>query len=397
MSNRVVCIVTGPVIGLDSRQLLAATKNFGAEVGKKVAVFDIFEELAEQEGRNVSKGIDRLLFIRNLLEGYDYQFELKRRNAYSSIGRKIGALPPTTHAIVRAPAAIEFRGVTVQFKDHRAIATALQPDRIVTLIDAEWKIRSRLETRYGERALQLVAQAPTLDLERILGWLGAEVSTSEDWAEWCTELSGKAVDHVVMGVAAPAKHDRTKFVPDVDNMLKAATEIDPPKFYASYSMTVAQERERGLINDAIWQLREHALVIDPATIELEMGPRNDDEEIVFAYTVFRDLRWDVKKVDAVAAFHPYENSVPPLSTGMMDELGHARAYNKDSYFVLPEGGGSPFTAGNVVPRNHVFKTAEELFDFLQKRRRPQLKPRFAGQVEAFERFASGWSGDGVAT
>lgn len=381
-------MVTGPVIGLDSHQLLDATRDFGVTTGKKVAVFDLFDEIAEQDGRDISDGIDRFLFIRELLEGYDYQFELRRRNAYCSIGRKIDALARGVHAIVRTPAAVEFRGVTVEFKDHRAIAASLRPTRIVTLIDAEWKIRARLESRYGERAFELIAQSAELDLERILRWLGTEVSTSEDWAAWCAHLNGVRVGHIVLGVRAPTKHDRTKFVLDVDNLLKAATEKDLPTFYASYSMTVAGDRERKLINDAVWRLREHALVIDPGTIEIDMGGDNHDEDgVVFAYTVFRDLRWDVKKVDAVAAFHPYEESVPPLSTGMMDELGHARAYGKDSYFVLPTGGGSPFTAGNLVPRNHAFKTADEFFAFIEKKRRPLLKPRFTKQVEAFDEYA----------
>ena len=386
--DRVVCVVTGPVIGLDSHQLLAATREFGAKLGKKVALFDVFDEIAEQDGRDISRVIDRFLFIRELLEGYDYQFELKRRNAYCSIGRKIDALSADVHAVVRTPAAVEFRGVTVEFKDHRAIAASLRPTRIVTLIDAEWKIRKRLETNYGKRAFELIAQSTELDLERILRWLGTEVSTSEDWAAWCAHLNGQRVGHIVLGVGAPAKHDRTKFALDVDNLLKAATEKDLPTFYASYSMTVAEERERKLINDAVWRLREHALVIDPGTIEIDMASdKHDEDAVVFAYTVFRDLRWDVKKVDAVAAFHPYEKTRPPLSTGMLDELGHARAYGKESYFVLPTGAGSPFTAGNLVPRNHAFKTADEFFAFIEKKRRPVLKPRFTKQVEAFDGYA----------
>ena len=387
--DRIVSLVTGPILGLDAQPLLAASTAFAAELGKELAVFDLFDELAAQDDRDISDGINRFLYIRSLLEGYDYQFDLKRRNAYCTIARKIDALAPDVNVIVRTPATIEFRGVTVQFKDQRTIAETLRPDRVVTLIDAEWKIRARLETHYGERAFQLIAQAPDLDLERILRWLGSEVSTSEDWAEWCSVLNGKRVDHVVMGVAAPAKVDRSKFIPDVDNLVKAATEQRLPKFYASYSMTVAGQAERKIINEAVWHLREHGLVIDPGTIELEAGPQQHDEDvIVFAYTVFRDLRWNVKKVDAVAAFHPYSDQPPPLSTGMMDELGHARAYGKDIYLVLPTGGGSPFTAGNFVPRNHVFSTAEALFEFLEKKRRPQLPARFASQVAAFDRFAS---------
>src|SRR5437588_3147532 len=237
--SHLVCLVTGPLIGLDSHELLKATCAFGKKVGKDVAVFDVIDELAALEGRDISGGIRRFLFIRELLEGYEYQFELKRHIAYWSIRAKIDALPNMVNAIVRAPAAMEFRGVTVAFKDHRAIARALRPDRVVTLIDAEWKIRERLENRYDKRAFELIAQAPTLDLERILRWLAAEVSSSEDWAAWCAALNGSPVEHVVMGVAAPARHERAKFVPDVDNLLKAATERELPKFYASYSMTLA--------------------------------------------------------------------------------------------------------------------------------------------------------------
>jgi hypothetical protein len=391
-NDRVVCIVTGPVLGLESHGLLDATKDFGAALGDEVAIFDLFEEMAGQDGEDISTPISRLLYIRRLLEGYDYQFELKRRSAYCSIGLKIDRLAQGVHAIVRAPAAIEFRGVITEFKDHRTIAT-LVPTRIVTLIDAEWKIRKRLESKdvYGKRAVELINQVPEskLDLERILGWIGAEVSASEDWAEWCGYLNGTEVGHIVLGTTAPAKHDRSEFVLDVDNLLKAATVQDLTSFYASYSMTVAEERERKVINEAIWRLREHALVIDPGTIELDSSEKHDEDRVVFAYTVFRDLRWDVKKVDAIAAFHPYEKTVPPLSTGMMDELGHARAYGKPSYFVLPRGSGSPFTGGTLVPRNHLFKTTDEFFTFIEKRRRPLLKARFTKQVGAFEQFAKG--------
>lgn len=390
-NDRVVCLVTGPLIGLRSKDLLAATAAFAKKTGKEVAMFDLVDELAAHDRRDISKWIDRFLYIKDLLEGYDYQFELKRRNAYCAIARKIDALPEGTNALVRLAASQEFRGVTIEFKDHHAIADTLRPDRIVTLIDAEWKIAKELESRY-KRTYELIVQAPTQEnlFERILGWLGTEVSTSEDWAEWCAHLTGKRVGHFVMGVAAPAKHDRSKFVFDVDNLLKAATVRELPSFYASYSMTVAGEKERKLINAAIWRLREFGVVIDPGTIEIEMGgERHDEESVTFAYTVFRDLRWDVKKVDTVAAFHPYEDKrqMPPLSTGMMDELGHARAYGKESYFVLPRGGGSPFTAGNYVPANHVFKKADELFEFLEKKRRPTLKPQFAEQVAAFARYA----------
>ena len=93
-------------------------------------------------------------------------------------------------------------------------------------------------------------------------------------------------------------------------------------------MTVATEKARTEINNLVWRLREYGVVIDPAAIEIGTNIDKKDESVVFAYTVCRDLRWDVQKVDIIPAFHPYEKN-PPLSTGMMDELGHARAFRKE--------------------------------------------------------------------
>jgi hypothetical protein len=381
---RTVCIVTGPPFGLPVRRFLEETVAFGAQLGKRVATFSVFDQIfLSERGRVPESRVEEAIWTGQLLDGYGFQFELLRENAYCSIGRAIDALPARTDAIVRMPASIRWRGVDIAFKDHRAIARALAPDRIVSLIDAEWKILERLEQRSEKRALELIGQEDDVDVSRVLRWLGADVSVAEDWAEWCRELTGKPVGHLVMGIAAPTRSDRSSFTLDVDNLLKAATEASLPSFYASYSMTVAGEKERKLINEAIWRLREHGFVVDPGTIEIGGEITDVDRPITFAYTVFRDLRWDVQKVDVVAAFHPYEDRDPPISTGMMDELGHARALGKDRYLVLPRGGGSPFTAGTYIPRNHAFKTAEEFFDFIEKRRRPQLKPRFKESVAAF--------------
>ncbi|MCX6376339.1 MAG: hypothetical protein NTU88_09970, partial [Armatimonadetes bacterium] len=221
----------------------------------------------------------------------------------------------------------------------------------------------------------------------ILRWLGSEVSRSEDWTEWCRHVTGKRVRHYVLGIMAPGFPDRTVLHRDVENMTKAATERNLPSFYASYSMTVAGPAERKEINSAIWRLRKYGLVIDPGSIEIGDRLESQDEGVVFAYTVCRDLRWDVRKVDVVAAFHPYR-SRPPLSTGMMDEIGHARAFRKERYLVLPTGGGSPFTGGNYVPRNHLFTDTDSFFEFIEKKRRPPLKPAFADNVAAFVKWTS---------
>jgi hypothetical protein len=168
-------------------------------------------------------------------------------------------------------------------------------------------------------------------------------------------------------------------------MTKVSSERALPSLYASYSMTVSTNPERRKINAAIRRLRNYGLVIDPGCIEIGAEVSEEERGIVFAYTVARDLRWDVKKVDIVAAFHPYRNR-PPLSTGMMDELGHARAFRKERYLVLPAGGGSPFTGGTYIPQNHLFTDTGSFFTFIENKRRPPLKPRFANQVDAFAKW-----------
>jgi hypothetical protein len=211
------------------------------------------------------------------------------------------------------------------------------------------------------------------------------VSVSEDWAEWASLITGKKVKHIVFGIETPGFTDRIKYVRDVEGLAKLVTQKDVPTFYTSYSMTVATEEIRKKINSMIWKLRGYGVVIDPASIELGSDVEKEHESVVFAYTVCRDLRWDVKKVDAVVALHPYYD-MPPLSTGMMDELGHARAYRKDRYLVMPVGGGSPFTRDNYVPANHVFKTDKELFNFFENKRRPTLKPKYQHFQKAFAKW-----------
>jgi len=378
----VVTIVTGPIVGLKSSWFLKDTVDFAVQLEKEVVVYNLIDEILEQADRKPKNAYELANEVGELLDGYQYQFELLRKNAYCSIARKIDKLPKSSNVIVRTHATIEWRGINIEFKDHRTIAEVLQPDRIITLIDAEWKIMEHLKSDYGQHVLRVVAQQDELSLERILRWLACEVSRSEDWAEWATHVNDKDVRHYVLGIETPSLNDRKVYVRDVDNMMKFATEKDLPTFYASYSMTVATEKVRKDINDMIWKLRNFGVVIDPASIEIEQNIEHHEEAVVFAYTVCRDLRWDVQKVDIVAAFHPY-TEMPPMSTGMLDELGHARAFGTERYLVMPMGAGSPFTRDNYVPANHLYKDGDSFFYFIEKKRRPTLKPRFADSTEKF--------------
>lgn len=377
---RHVCVVTGPVVGLRSSWFIGDTVRFARRLGKKVVAFNLFDEMLEIERLPAADAFQMARTIGELLDGYDYQFRDLRHKAYLSVSRKIDQLDEETSVILRTPAAVEWRGVLNEFKDHRWIAEYIDPDTIVTLIDAEWKIRERLKTQYGQHALNVIAHQKELDIPHILRWLGTEVSRSEDWAEWCSCLRNRDVRHLVLGIESPGPGERQRYIRDVDNMVKLVTSPGVPVFYASYSMTVATDEVRQAIHDAVWRLRQYGVVIDPASIELGDSVAAEHRDTVFAYTVCRDLRWDVQKADIVAAFHPYPD-VPPLSTGMLDELGHARAFRTERYLVLPEGGGSPFTGDNYVPAEHIFLQMEDFFHHLENERQPPLKPVFASYAQ----------------
>lgn len=377
-----VSIVTGPIVGLSSTTFLNKTKEFASQLGKEIVVYDLFAEILKRAEIDQDDFYERVNYIGELLDGYEYQFELMRRNAYLSIARQIDKLPDSANAVVRTPASIEWRGVDIELKDHRTIAEDIRPDRIITLIDAEWKIMERLKGKYARHTLRVVAKQKEMSFERILDWLGSEVSRSEDWAEWASYITGKKVRHFVLGTETPCYEDECKFVKDVDNMVKLVTEKELPTFYTSYSMTVATDEVRQKINSMIWRLRNYGAVMDPASIELGSEIEHKEKSVVFAYTICRDLRWDVKKVDIVVAFHPYPD-IPPLSTGMLDEMGHARAFKKERYMVMPVGAGSPFTLDNLVPARHFFKEGEAFFHFIENERQPPLKPRFVEQTQKF--------------
>lgn len=383
--SRIITIVTGPIVGLNSTEYIDKTIAFAKSIGIKICSINLFDEIIENENIEISDEDDGIEYIGELLDGYEYQFKTLREKAYCSIARKIDKLPDDTHVLLRIPASIEWRGVNYILKDHKIIADTIQPDRIVTLIDAEWKIHERLENKKYRKSLEVIAKQESLKIDKILQWLGSEVSVSEDWAEWFSFLTEKQVKHIVLGISVPSKDDRSKYVLDLENLTKIASVENLIAFYSSYSMTVATEEIRKEINLLIWKLREYGVVIDPASIEIGANIDKEYESVVFAYTVCRDLRWDVQKVDIVAAFHPYPE-MPPLSTGMIDELGHARAFRKERYWVLPAGGGSPFTKDNYVPAEHIFKTGQEFFDFIEQKRKTKLIPEHKKITEAFNEW-----------
>ncbi|MCX6934636.1 MAG: hypothetical protein NTZ01_00315, partial [Verrucomicrobia bacterium] len=170
-------------------------------------------------------------------------------------------------------------------------------------------------------------------------------------------------------------------------LYKLVTHPNPWVVYVSYSMSYGTPEKRKEIDKIIHRLRKYAVIVDPQSIEIGTnfeGVPASDRESIYAYTVHRDLHWYVGKVHAVVAIHPYPER-PPLSTGMMDELGHARDYMKARYMIFPRGGFSPFTTDSYIEKGHLFETSDDFFKYLDEvENRPQFKDELVLQGEFFK-------------
>lgn len=330
-------LVTGMIAGLNHETFISKVLEMGRMEQREIRYYNLIQGM-EATGQ---KKLNRLLGATN------YLFQVLREREYRKIGYDL-LKHNCRDAIIHVPATIEWNRINYKLKDHEEIAEYIAPDLIVTLIDAEWLIRERFQDPApGNEFLKAVKQQ-NHTIHEILNWMNEEVSLSEDWARYL------GVPHYVVPVS---QHPLSLY--------KLVRDPDMPSFYVSYSMTHAEEAVRKEINRCIRKLTFYGLVIDPQAIEIgsNVSPGRD-KEAVYAYTVHRDLHWFVGKVDAVVAIHPYEKR-PPLSTGMMDELGHARDYLKRRYMIFPPQNLSPFTTDSYIEKGCVFSTAEEFFLHLE--------------------------------
>jgi hypothetical protein len=332
-------LVTGMLAGMDDADYLAKVAALGQKNGKDIRIFNAVDAFT----KSGKKPLERLLGTT------DYVFELTREREYERIGYEIEK-QKLEHVIVRAPATIEWNRINRKFKDQRYIRDFIRPDLIVTLIDAEWLIKAKLESPKVQDPFMRALKERNHTLYEILSWMHEEVSLSEDWAKYM------GIPHYVIAVGEPP-----------ECLYKLVTVPNPWVVYASYSMTYATPEMRLEVNKVIQRLREYAVVIDPQTVEIGSNYEKEsqaDREAIYAYTVHRDLHWYVGKVHAVVAIHPYPER-PPLSAGMMDELGHARDYMKARYMIFPKG-FSPFTTDSYIEKGHLFEHADQFFDYIER-------------------------------
>lgn len=348
-------LVTGMIAGMPDVEYLQKVVELGEKNNRPVKVFNAVDEFT----RHGKKPLQRLLGTT------DYVFELTREREYEKIGYEIEK-GGYQDVIVRAPATIEWNRINRKFKDQRIIRDFIKPDLIVTLIDAEWLVKSKMTELDATDPFLSSLQRRNHTLYEILSWMHEEVSLSEDWAKYM------GIPHYVIAVGEPP-----------ECLYKFATCPDPWVIYVSYSMTYSNPDTRLEINRIIEELRRYAVIIDPQTVEIGENFKkesNADREAIYAYTVHRDLHWYVGKVHAVVAIHPYPDR-PPLSAGMMDELGHARDYMKARYMIFPRG-FSPFTTDSYIEKGHLFENSKDFFHYLDTvEKRPKFRDDFTLQAQ----------------
>ncbi|HAR65015.1 MAG TPA: hypothetical protein DCR55_02210 [Lentisphaeria bacterium] len=326
-------LVTGIIAGIEDKKAIREVVELGKDDGLDIATYDLIDSLESTGG----KKLHRLLGTTN------YLFEVLREREYRKMGFQMER-DNVKDAIIRAPATVEWKRINFKLKDHEEIAEFIQPDVVVTLIDAEWLIQERFKHPEVQTEFFQIIQQQNHTINEILGWMNEEVSLSEDWARHF------GVRHYVIPLGQ-----------DPESIYKLVKYGDVPSFYVSYSMTHSEPAEREEINAVINRLTKYGLVIDPQAIEIGFNFENaKDKQATFSHTVHRDLHWFVGKVDAVVAIHPYAKR-PPMSTGMMDELGHARDYLKKRYMIYPPNHLSPFTTDSYIEPGHVFADPEEFF------------------------------------
>ncbi len=326
-------LVNGIIAGLDDKSYIQKVLDAGHKDKFHIDYYNLVDEVE----RTGNKKLDMLLGTTN------YLFEVIREREYRKIGFELEK-NRSANAIIRVPSTIEWNRINVKLKDHKEIKEYIRPDLVVTLIDAEWLIRERFEKHARDNKFLQRIKEQRHTIRDILSWMNEEVSMGEDWAEYF------GIRHYVIPTGQ-----------DCRSLYKLVRHKDVPSFYVSYSMTHCDVEAREEINRVAQNLSKYGLVLDPQAIEIGFNYDSvEDKEATYAYTVHRDLHWFVGKVDAVVAVHPYSER-PPLSTGMMDELGHARDYLKKRYMIFPPEIQSPFTTDSYIERGHIFSNADEFF------------------------------------
>ena len=174
------------IAGMDDAEYIRKVVALGQRNHRDIHVYNAVEDFTKAG----KKPFERLLGTT------DYVFELTREREYEKIGYEIFR-QNQRDVVIRAPATVEWNRINRKFKDQRIIRDFIKPDLIVTLIDAEWSIKQKLENPQVSDPFLKALKERNHNLYEILSWMNEEVSLSEDWARYM------GIPHYVIAVGEP--------------------------------------------------------------------------------------------------------------------------------------------------------------------------------------------------
>jgi hypothetical protein len=137
-----------------------------------------------------------------------------------------------------------------------------------------------------------------------------------------------------------------------------------PVIYAQMPITHVTVKELKKVKEFIEQLRGHAVVFDPLTIETGAVEFNkgDDEQVRVRHnqTAHRDVNWFIPQSDICLAWYVKVVSSP----GTADETATASQLGKQAWVVVAKK-HSPFILFRATP-DRIFSTTEESLEFLSR-------------------------------
>lgn len=209
----------------------------------------------------------------------------------------------------------------------------VDPDIFVTFIDAEWRIKERLDKKGTYREQHLTT-------EDILMWQNNEVEDTAGWAEFM----GKP--HYVFSTKEP---------PSL--LYKLMFERHKELVYTSFPMSfIKSKKEEEDIDNFVEDLRKYFAVMSPRTIEIG-GERNYATSM---HTIHRDLNWLLgPETDIIIAYFPKI----VFTKGVSDEIKKAHDDTKKVWWIFPSKEYGPFEDYN---KDKIFYSKEEFFRFVEK-------------------------------
>jgi adenylate kinase len=217
----------------------------------------------------------------------------------------------------------------------------LQPQMVMTLIDAPQDIHDRLTEHPGEYL--------HLNLESIVKWQEFEV--------YVTTLFAQALE--IRHFVVPQREIET---------LESLVFTTRRPVYISYPMTHLPPEDRPRVSEFVARLRQYFTVFDPAAVESSQNLKpyysRADLQALNDHTIVRDLDWLIGiNSDWVIAYMPRI----VFSSGMNDELRYGFEVGKETFIVLdcPPEEGLPTLSPFTVYKSKVFFSSRDFFYFLE--------------------------------